>query len=116
MTRIGEDSDVGERVDVPCCATVYCGLSAASPQDVSKLPTMTNHAESRKARSAGGFIRCQRRPTRRLQFWVNERDPLKGQVIGLFRAHGPHRVRSRTEDEVDEPTSAVSGAVLRRRP
>lgn len=25
---------------------VYCGLSAASPQDVSKRPTMTNRAES----------------------------------------------------------------------
>ena len=29
---------------MPCCATVYCGVSAASPQDVSKRPMMTNHA------------------------------------------------------------------------
>jgi len=44
---------------------VHCGLSAASPQDVSKRPTMTNLAESQKASSAARYIDYQRWPSMR---------------------------------------------------
>lgn len=50
------------------------------------------------------------------EIWVNKPDRAKGQVRRLICACSPHRVRRRTQDEVYEPTSAVSGAVLRRRP
>lgn len=48
-------------------------LSAASPQDVSKRPTMTNHAESQKARSATSF--------RRLSTTANQAAVVLGQLV-----------------------------------
>ncbi len=50
--------------------TVHYGLSAVSPQEVSKRPTTANHSETQKARSAGASIDCQQWPSMRRSSWV----------------------------------------------
>jgi len=47
------------------CLTVYCGLSAASPQEVSRRPTTTNRLMRQRARSKLYFIDYRRRPSTR---------------------------------------------------
>lgn len=63
---------------------LYCGLSAASPQEDHKRSTSSNGTSGYKTCSVPCFVGSQRLPSTKGWFWVNNPMKKEAQVAALI--------------------------------